>query len=67
MTAQIETVNKERKQTRWQTTMRWLKAFDSGIDYDPDEYASTMLRHLLQKVEQLETRVNEIETEKLTS
>ena len=67
MTAQVETTNKDRKQTFWQTTKSWLMAFDGGVDYEPDEYTNTMFRHLLRKVEQLETRVSEIETEKLTS
>lgn len=61
MTVQVETVSKDHKQTRWQTTKRWLTAIDGGMNYDPHEYANTMVRLLLQKVEQLETRVNELE------
>ena len=65
MTVQVESVNKDRKKTRWQTTKAWLMAIDKGMNYDPHEYANTMVRHLLQKVEQLEARVNEIEDKKI--
>jgi len=64
MTVQVETLNEDRKHTRWQSIKKWLTAFDEGMNYDPHEYANTMVRNLLQKVEQLETRVNEIEDRK---
>ena len=67
MTVQVETVNKDRQQSRWHTTKNWLMTIDEGMKYDPHEDANTMVRHLLQKVEQLETRVNEIEDKKITS
>jgi hypothetical protein len=67
MTVQVETVNKARKQSHWQTTKRWLMAIDENMNHDPHEYANTMVRHLLQKIEQLETRVNEIEDKQITS
>ena len=66
MTVQVETVNKDRKRTHWHTMKRWLTAIDEGMNYDPLEYTNTMVRHLLQKVEQLETRVNELEDKKMT-
>ena len=66
MTVQIETVNNDRNQSRWNTTKRWLKAIDASMNHDPNEYADTVIRHLLQKIEQLETRVNEIEARKIT-
>ena len=67
MTVQVETVNKDRKQSHWQTTKRWLMTIDECMNYDPHEYTNTMVRQLLQKVEQLEIRVNEIEDQKATS
>jgi hypothetical protein len=64
MTIQVETVNKDRKRSRWHTTKNWLTVIAEGMDYNPQEYANSMVRHLLQKVEQLERRVNEIEGHK---
>ena len=66
MTVQVETVNKDRKRTQWDMMKRWLTAIDEGMNYDPQEYTNTMVRYLLQKVEQLETRVNELEDKKIT-
>ncbi len=61
MTVQIETTNEDQNTTRWQTLRRWITAIDEGMNYDPQEHANGMIRHLWQKVEQLETRVNELE------
>ena len=66
MTVQVETVNNDRKRTHWRAMKRWLTAIDEGMNYDPQEYTNTTVRHLLQKVEQLETRVNELEDKKIT-
>jgi hypothetical protein len=64
MTIQVETVNKDQKRSRWHATKNWLTVIAEGMDYDPQEYANSMVRHLQQKVEQLESRVNEIEGKK---
>ena len=61
MTVHTETADEDQKTIRWQTLRRWLTAIDEGMNYDPQEYANGMIRHLWQKVEQLETRVNELE------
>lgn len=62
MTVQVEALSEDRTQTRWQSIKLWLNAIEGAMDYDPHEYANTMVRQLTQKVEQLETRVNEIES-----
>lgn len=67
MTVQTKTAIEDRAQTRWQTIKRWLTAIDEGMNYDPHEYANTNVRHLLQKVEQLEARVAQVEGKKSQS
>ena len=67
MTVQVETLNGDRTHARWQSIKKWLTAIDDAMNYDPNEYADTMVRNLSKKVEQLETRVNEIEDRKITS
>ena len=61
MTTKVETVNEDRKHTRWHTLKTWILTLDEGMNYDPQEHTNTTLRQLLRKVEQLETRVSEIE------
>jgi len=61
MTVQIETTNQDQTTSRWQTLKKWLRAIDESMNYDPQEHAAAANRHLWQKVEQLETRINELE------
>ncbi len=61
MTVQIETADEDQNTTRRQKLRAWITAIDEGMNYDPQEHANGMIRHLWQKVEQLETRVNELE------
>jgi len=61
MPAQVETRNADKKHTRWHAMKRWLKQVDEGMNYDPQERANTMIRQLSRKIEQLGTRVNEVE------
>ncbi len=61
MTRQIETAVAEQNSSRWQKLQTWLTAIDEGMNYDPQERANGMIRHLWQKVEQLETRLSELE------
>ena len=61
MTVQIETTNVEQNPTLGRKLRTWLTAIDQAIAYDPREHADTVIRQLWKKVEQLETRVNELE------
>ena len=61
MTVQIEAADEDQKNTRLQKLRAWITAIDEGMNYDPQEHANGMIRHLWQKVEQLETRVNELQ------
>lgn len=61
MTAQIQSTNDNERRTPWQALRAWLTDIAEGMDYDPQEYANVMIRELWQKVELLETRVNELE------
>ena len=62
MTVQVGTLNEDRKQTRWQSIERWLTAINDAMNYDPQEYADTVVRQLVRKTEQLESRMHEIES-----
>ena len=62
MTVQVGTLNEDRKQTRWQSIKRWLTAINDAMNYDPQEYADTVVRQLVRKTEQLESRMHEIES-----
>ena len=64
MTVHAETANERRKSTPWQTLRKSLTAIYEGMNYDPHEYANEMVRHLFQEVEQLQTRVSELEDER---
>lgn len=61
MTVPTETRNEDQKTTAWQTLRHWLTAIDEGIHYDPQEHTREFVKHLWQKVEGLEARVNELE------
>ena len=61
MTIQARSTNHDQTTNRWQALKKWLKAIDEGMNYDPQEHAVAANRHLWQKVEQLETRINELE------
>ena len=61
MTVQIEAADEDQQYTRLQKLRAWITAIDEGMNYDPQEHANGMIRHLWQKVEQLETRVNELQ------
>ena len=65
MDIQIEALNEDRTHTRWQSIKKWLPAIDE-MNYDPHEYAETMVIQLHRKLQQLETRVNEIEANNTT-
>ena len=62
MTVQVGTLNEDRKQTRWQSIKRWLTAIDDAMNYDPQEHANNVVRQLVRKTEQLESRMREIES-----
>ena len=61
MSVQNEINAKDQKHTGWHAVKRWLKQVDVGLNYDPLEHAHVVIRQLSRKVEQLETRVNEVE------
>ena len=61
MTEQIETAIADQSPSRWRKLMASLTALEQAMSYDPQEHADAMIRHLWQKVEQLETRVHELE------
>ncbi len=65
MAIQVETVNQDRKHTRWEPTKRWLTAVYEAMSYDPHEHADNLVRGLFRKVEQLEARVKEVEDKKI--
>ncbi len=61
MTAQTETTNVKQNLTPGRKLRAWLTTLEQAMAYDPQEHAAEMIRHLWQKVEQLESRVNELE------
>jgi len=61
MKAKIETTKEEGKRSRWQRPAASLTAIDQAMSYDPQEHRDATVKHLWKKVEQLETRVNELE------
>lgn len=61
MTAQTKTMNDNVKRSPWHTLREWLAALDESLHYDPQEYANRMIQLLAKRVEQLETRVNELQ------
>ncbi len=64
MNAQTDIGNEIEKATKWQAIRRWLTAVDEGLNFDPNEYTYDRLRHLSQKVGEIETRLVELESER---
>lgn len=61
MTVQIETSKVKQSFTRGHKLRAWLTTLDQAMAYDPQEHRDATVTHLWKKVEQLETRVNELE------
>ena len=63
MTAQIRNTNDNERRTPWQALRAWLTAIDEGMNFDPFEYANSMVQLLAKRVELLEKRVNELDSQ----
>ena len=61
MTTNIEVTKKENRRSRWQKLTASFMAMDQAMSYDPQEHRDAIVKHLWEKVAQLETRVNELE------
>ena len=61
MTTKTENCKAEDNRSRWQKLTTSLTALDQAMSYDPQEHRDATVKHLWKKVEQLETRVNELE------
>jgi len=61
MTTNIEVTKKENRRSRWQKLTTSFMAMDQAMSYDPQEHRDAIVKHLWEKVAQLETRVNELE------
>jgi len=64
MNTQAEIGSESEKPTRWQAIQRWILAVDGGIDYDPNEYTYNRLIDLSRKVDGIESRLVELESER---
>lgn len=63
MTAQIQTTNDNERRTPWQALRAWFTALDEGMNFDPHEYTNSMVQLLSKRMEQLETRMNELDSQ----
>lgn len=61
MTAQTKTASTTQNISIWQKLLGSVSAFEQAMDYDPNEYAYAVIKHISQEVEQLKTRVLELE------
>ncbi len=61
MTGQIELAVEEQNPTRWQKIATWLTNFEEAINYDPQAHANARIKYLSERLERLESRVNELE------
>jgi hypothetical protein len=64
MNTQTDIGSEVEKAPKWQAIRHWLTAIDEGLNFDPDEYTYDRLRHLSQKVDEIETRLVELESER---
>ena len=64
MNAQTEIGSGVEKPTKWQAIQRWILAIDGGLDLDPGEYTYNRLIGLSQKVDRIEVRLVELESER---
>lgn len=64
MNAQIEIGTDVENLTKWQAIQRWILAIDGGLDYDPNEYTYNRLIDLSQKVDAIEARLVDLESER---
>lgn len=61
MTAQTESATTTQNNSLWQKLLGSVSAFGQAMDYDPHELSYAAIKHLSQEVEQLKTRVSELE------
>ncbi len=61
MATNIEVTKKEYRRSRWQKLTASFMAIEQAMSYDPQEHRDAIVKHLWEKVAQLETRVNELE------
>ena len=64
MTHQTITANATKRPTRIEKLWTWLKAFEDGLNYDPQVQTYESYSRLNQQIVQLQTRVKELETAK---
>lgn len=64
MNAQIEIGNEVKKPTKWRAIRRRLTAIAESFDFDPNEYTYNTVRTLSQKVNEIEARLVELESER---
>ncbi len=62
MTEQTKTAMPNQSPSRWRKLMTSLETLDQAMSYDPQEHRDAIIKQLWQRVEQLEIRVNELES-----
>ncbi len=64
MTGRTMAAAESKHPTRIEKLWTWLKAFEDGLNYDPQVQTYESYSRLNQQIEQLQTRVKELETAK---